>query len=252
MPAAPVIALVLAGTAALLWLGREAKAWAGDDAVAMHLRYQPRALLVAVAVVAAVQGLRWVTGRAVTPLAFLEVGELQAVAVGLGPFGEPGERWLEVGARFALIATAATASVVWLQARPRPPTRALLPALPLALLAAVANAAAEELLFRVALVQGLHERLPATTVAVISGVLFGVPHYVGSPGRLPGVVMAGFLGWLLCTATLQVGGVAWAWALHALQDLAIFTILFAQARSVPVAGRLAQPEPPPELPGRLP
>lgn len=239
-----VVALVLAGTAALLGLGRAVKASTGGDPVAMHRRYQPRALLVAVAVVAAVQVLRWLAGLPVAPLELLGAGDVGAEAVGLGPFGEPGETWLVVGVRFAVIATAVTTVVVWLQSRPRPMLRALPQALLPALTAAVANAAAEELVFRVALIQGGREVLPAPTIAVVSGVLFGVPHYAGNPGRLPGVVMAGFLGWLLCTATLQTGGVAWAWALHALQDLAIFTILFAPPGVTPEGGaRSAQQRP---------
>ena len=134
-----------------------------------------------------------------------------------------------MGVSFALIATVITAIVVWAQASPRPALRAILPALPWAVGISVVNAAAEELIFRVALGQGLSGLATGATIAILSGVLFGVPHWFGNPGRLPGLLMAGFLGWLLATSMLQTGGIAWAWGIHFLQDVVILVILIAGA-----------------------
>ncbi|TLU55755.1 MAG: CPBP family intramembrane metalloprotease [Chlorobium sp.] len=65
---------------------------------------------------------------------------------------------------------------------------------------------------------------------LFSALLFGIPHYFGYPGKIPGVVLSGFLGWLLSLSVLQTGGIAWALALHFVQDLVIFTLLFAVAK----------------------
>jgi membrane protease YdiL (CAAX protease family) len=226
---AATVLLVLAASGGLLRLGARARgATRGERA--MHARYQPRSLLVALGALGAVWGARAMAGRPVEPLRWLRLGALDAPAIGLGPFADPGDDWRAVGLRFALVATSATAIVVWLQTKPRPAPRALLPVLPAAVVVSLSNAAVEEALFRLAVLHGLHDALPPTTVALVSGVLFGLPHWFGSPGRWPGVLMAGFLGWLLCHATLQTGGVAWAWAMHALQDVVILSLRFAAER----------------------
>lgn len=62
---------------------------------------------------------------------------------------------------------------------------------------------------------------------MLSGALFGGVHYFGIPGGLIGVALAGFLGWLLAKSITETRGVFWAWSLHFLQDLVIFTAVFA-------------------------
>ena len=227
----PVIAL--AG-ACLLWLGR----WAGTRAkaqpnrnrvVAMHLRYQPAAVVVAAATLVAVWILRLLAGEPVDPRQYLAIGDLSQPATGLGILADPGADWAQVGVSFALIATTVTAVVVWAQAKPRPVFRAILPALPWAVGISVVNAGVEEVIFRVALGQGLSGLAAGGTIAILSGVLFGVPHWFGNPSRLPGVLMAGFLGWLMATSMIQTGGIVWAWGIHALQDVVILTVLIAGA-----------------------
>lgn len=74
---------------------------------------------------------------------------------------------------------------------------------------AVVNAAVEEAIFRLALCNALGATLPMMTVALISGLLFGIPHYFGHPGKLAGVVLAGFLGWLMSLSVLQTGGITY-------------------------------------------
>lgn len=229
----PVIAL--AGWS-LVWLGRWASSRADaqpgrNRTVSMHLRYQPASMVVAAATLGAVWGLRLLAGEPVDPGQYLGMGDLSQPATGLGILANPGDDWAQVGVSFALIATAITAGVVWAQARPRPTVRALLPALPWAVGISVVNASVEEVVFRVALGQGLSGLAAGGTIAILSGLLFGVPHWFGNPGRLPGVVMAGFLGWLMATSMIQTGGIAWAWGIHFLQDVVILIILIAGAEA---------------------
>ena len=66
-------------------------------------------------------------------------------------------------------------------------------------------------------------------LAIFSGLWFGVPHYFGTPGKIPGVLMAGFLGWIAAISILETGGIAVAWAIHFVQDVPIITMLLAVA-----------------------
>lgn len=108
----------------------------------------------------------------------------------------------------------------------------MLRAAPWAVLLALLNATNEELIFRVAFIEGLAPSLTvgavsATAVAVISGLLFGLPHWAGKPGGPFGVLLAAFMGWLAATATIQTGGITWAWLLHIALDIVILTTVIA-------------------------
>lgn len=45
------------------------------------------------------------------------------------------------------------------------------------------------------------------------------------PYGVVGVVMAGFLGWMLCKAMLETKGFFWSWFIHFWQDAAIFAFI---------------------------
>ena len=68
-------------------------------------------------------------------------------------------------------------------------------------------------------------------LAILCGVAFGIPHYFGNPGRIPGVLMAGFLGWIAGLSILETGGIAWAWGIHFAQDVPIILMLLLKERS---------------------
>jgi hypothetical protein len=54
---------------------------------------------------------------------------------------------------------------------------------------------------------------------------FGILHYYGIPYGIVGVVLAGFLGWVLGKSMLETRGMFWAWFLHFIQDVLIFSFL---------------------------
>ena len=109
--------------------------------IALNLRYQPAAFVVAIVAVLLV--------RVLVPdhADYLRVGDWSAPATGLGILGvADGDSWTSVGLTFLVIMTVVTTVVVWLQvARGRLSGRALVKALPWALGFSAINALTEEL-----------------------------------------------------------------------------------------------------------
>jgi len=59
---------------------------------------------------------------------------------------------------------------------------------------------------------------------------FGDKHFIGIVtnnvlNEILGVIVAGFLGWLLTKSILETKGLFWAWLIHFLQDVIIFSAL---------------------------
>lgn len=224
MAAVVVSAVVLLGTACLLWLGRWSRQ-SSRDYVGSQWRYQPIALMVALLGVGVVMLL--------VPQLFdvLRWGNASAPARGLGWLGvNPGDSWSTVGLTFLVVMTLVTAVVVYLQSGRGLSWSACARALPLALVFAVINSLGEELLFRVTLVEGLGNSWSQVSLALLAAVLFGVPHWLGVPGRLLGSILAAFMGYFLTLSILQTQGLAWAWGIHAAQDVVIMMILIGKDR----------------------
>jgi uncharacterized protein len=98
--------------------------------------------------------------------------------------------------------------------------------LPFIILFSLSNSLAEELIFRFGIIGILTNHSTKLTILLTSSILFGLPHYFGSPSGFIGVLMAGVLGYILGKATLETKGLAIAWAIHFVQDVIIFTALF--------------------------
>lgn len=98
--------------------------------------------------------------------------------------------------------------------------------LPWILLFSFTNAVSEELIFRFAVNGNLLQEGKKYTPLLISGILFGLPHYNGYPNGIVGVVMAGVLGYVLSKATFETRGLGIALGIHFVQDVIIFTSLF--------------------------
>lgn len=229
------VALFAVGVFAIFRLGQWSAAKAVDANGQYHevwkqARYQPLALAAAFALVLVN---RWL----VKPMdTVTKVGQLDASSTGFDWLGLPsGTSWLEVGVTFTLIPMIGTTLVVYLQTLKthRIVWRALPAALGLAVVFSFTNSLTEELVFRVLPIEGLAPYLDFGWLAIAVGVGFGLPHYFGSPGKLPGVLMAGFLGWVLGRSVLDTGGLAWAWLIHFAQDVPIFTILLLLASAKP-------------------
>lgn len=94
--------------------------------------------------------------------------------------------------------------------------------LPLVLLFSATNAWSEEIFSRFVIVAGLYGKIKPVTICWISGILFGMPHFFGTPSGLFGVIMSGLLGWLLARSLIETKSMGWALLIHFLQDVVIF------------------------------
>lgn len=89
------------------------------------------------------------------------------------------------------------------------------------------NAFSEEVIFRMGIVFPLYSQMATPVILLISGIVFGLPHYFGQPSGMIGVLMAGFLGWLLAMSVVETQGIFLAWAIHFVQDIVIIFSIFA-------------------------
>lgn len=97
--------------------------------------------------------------------------------------------------------------------------------IPWVLLFSFFNSFSEEIIYRIAINGNLMNYIPKFQVLIISAILFGLPHYQGYPNGVLGVMMAGFLGYVLSKATYETEGIGIAWSIHFVQDIIIFTAL---------------------------
>jgi len=95
----------------------------------------------------------------------------------------------------------------------------------LVLLFAAMNAFSEELTYKASFLSVLVDPLGRRQALLIMAAFFGIGHYYGIPYGIAGVLMAAFLGWLLGKSMLETKGFFWAWFIHFLQDVLIFSFL---------------------------
>jgi len=225
-----------AASIALYGAARAARAWGGADFSRFQLRYQGLTLALA----GIVLGSTWLanpTGWA----RFASFGQIGAAA------GEvwwlaitPSESWLEVGASLGCIITAATCVFLAIQARQNPFKHPRIKKLlPVAVVAAAANAFVEEVIFRFAPFALFNGRMAPELIMGVSAAIFGLAHFGGMPGGPVGVAMAGALGWFLAKSLLETQGMFWPLVIHFAQDVAIMLFLVTSAtrqrsRRIPV------------------
>jgi membrane protease YdiL (CAAX protease family) len=224
-----VVATVVVASLFLLWWGRVTHRWAtGQDGRLDRVRQQgayQSVTLLAAGILAAATAFE--TGWP----GVLRLGDMGASAsyVAWMGFGDA-DGWGVVGPEAVVWPLVVTTVVVWLQvvrgvslAGPKV-ARRLAMSLAWSLPFAAMNALSEELIFRAMPVQVLSGYLDPLVIAVACGVLFGVPHWFGTPGKVPGVLMAGFLGWVMAQSVLDTGGLGWAWLIHVAQDVPIIAM----------------------------
>lgn len=137
-----------------------------------------------------------------------------------------GERWNKTGWVLAIFISLGTLSFLVLAGHP--PLDIVikaLPFLPAILLAAATNAFYEEVSYKASFLSVLEQPVGRVHSLWLMAAYFGLAHYYGVPYGIIGVLMAGFLGWLLGKSMLETRGLWWAWFIHFLQDVMIFIFL---------------------------
>ena len=94
--------------------------------------------------------------------------------------------------------------------------------LPAISIAAAINAFGEEFEFRSMLLARLEPVFGGQSAILMSSALFGLLHYFGTPGGPLGVVLGGFLGWLLAKSMIDTRGFVWAFLIHFIADFMVF------------------------------
>lgn len=230
------LVLVLLATAALLGLGR----WSQIPLLKVsrlpyvnsQVAYQGLLLVVALVVLLLLYGYK------PNQLAnYLALGNPAGAAQGVAWLGiAPGESWLSLGASLSFFITLATFGFMYLQFRKSGlQLRHLLLYWPWILLFSINNSFCEEVIYRLGVVVPLAGGLEVPAILLFSAIAFGAPHLRGMPNGVVGALMAGILGWLLAKSVLETNGLFWAWFIHFLQDVVIFSAL------VMVAAKSAHP-----------
>lgn len=139
--------------------------------------------------------------------------------------------WMRLGL-FSIAATVAGAAIwVSITAHDTGAEFGLLLAwLPLGLLFAALNAAQEELRFRIIPLTTLEAAVGSEAAIWMTAAVFGFAHWSGATPAGPlGTIYNALIGAWLAKSILETRGVAWAWIIHALGDVALFIVLVSNA-----------------------
>ena len=80
----------------------------------------------------------------------------------------------------------------------------------------------EEFTLRAAPLGELEPTMGTSHALTATAVYFGLGHYYGVPNGIIGVLLSGFLGWLLGKSMLETKGFFVAWLVHFITDIPIF------------------------------
>lgn len=156
---------------------------------------------------------------------FLVKGQLDAPIEPVRWLGiRTGESWRKFAWIFAVIAALAVAVPTFLAIKPGAEIlKKCIPLIPAVMIYAALNAFNEELYFRATLLSTLTSVIGRTHTLLINVVFFGLAHYLyGSPPGVTGLLMTGFLAFLLGKSMLETKGFLWPWLIHFLPDVMIF------------------------------
>ncbi len=134
--------------------------------------------------------------------------------------------WMRFGAILSVAISLGTLAFLVIAGRPSLGSLlGALPLLPVVVLFALMNSFSEEMSYRAAPLSTLQENVGKGQALLATAAYFGIWHYYGVPYGVIGVVMAGILGWLLGKSMLETKGFFWAWFIHFLQDVMIFSFM---------------------------
>ena len=134
--------------------------------------------------------------------------------------------WTLVGPVFVFLFALALAPYLYLTVHPnfRIGER-IIRTFPWSLAVAALNAASEEFQFRSILLAHLRGVFRPAENALLTAAFFGIGHYYGQPSGPLGVAMASFAGWIWARSMIDTRSCVWAFVIHMVQDIVIFTFL---------------------------
>lgn len=158
---------------------------------------------------------------------FLTPGRLTAPIRPVPMLGFPKpDSWRRFGLIWGFGVATALAVAQFLVMRPELSSLpSLLPMAPSILIYAALNAFNEEMTYRAPMLATLEPAVGGRHALWLAAVYFGVAHYFGIPGGLLGATLSIFMGWLLSKAMLETRGLFWAWWIHFLSDVVIFSFI---------------------------
>lgn len=160
---------------------------------------------------------------------FFRMGDINVHISKIAWLGVTGnETWLEIATSIGLFITLGTAIFMFFQLKKAGAAnlqglKDLGGFIGWAILFSAMNAFSEEAIFRIGIISPLYGIFSVSVLVLISGVVFGLPHYFGMPKGMIGALMAGFLGWLLALSLVETQGIFLAWVIHFVQDVVIIT-----------------------------
>ncbi len=134
------------------------------------------------------------------------------------------EPWTRTGTIFAVVFASVT--LIYLIISTMQASQAIvitLPLIPVVILIALINAFNEEFTLRAAPISELWNILGKQQTLMMTTLFFGLGHFYGVPSGILGVLLSSFLGWFLGKSMLETKGFFWAWLIHFLPDIFIFS-----------------------------
>jgi membrane protease YdiL (CAAX protease family) len=134
--------------------------------------------------------------------------------------------WTWLGPAFILVFAVFLAPYLYLTVHPNfSISDRIVRTFPWSVAVAILNAASEEFQFRSVLLAHLRGVFRPGETILLTAVFFGLGHYYGQPSGPLGVLMAGFAGWIWARSMIDTRGCVWAFLIHMVQDIVIFTFL---------------------------
>jgi membrane protease YdiL (CAAX protease family) len=134
--------------------------------------------------------------------------------------------WTWLGPAFILVFALVLSPYLYLTVHPNFSfSERIVRTFPWSIAVATLNAASEEFQFRSVLLAHLRGVFRPGEMILLTAVYFGLGHYYGQPSGPLGVLMAGFAGWIWARSMIETRGGVWAFLIHMVQDIVIFTFL---------------------------
>ncbi len=159
---------------------------------------------------------------------YFSIGNISSKATELTLFGiKNGDSWLKTGVLLSIFISLGTCVFMYFPlSQSQPDFTNFGFAFLWIILYSLTNSLAEEMIFRMGIVSPLAGIIEPKYIYMISAILFGLPHLAGMPSGFVGAIMAGILGYVLSKSMYETQGVFWAWFIHFIQDIIIFSVLY--------------------------